>query len=78
MMDDKTKAELSEIVDGQICLADVTDYDSLDDFEEEILSAIEVTRELSGMEHKVCSELIGEYWQEHGGDDDREAEDEDE
>ena len=77
-MDDKIKAELSEIVDGQICCADVTDWDSLDDFEEEILSAIEATRDLSGMEHKVCAELIGEYWQEHGGDDDREDQDDDE
>lgn len=77
-MDDRIKAELSEIVDGTICGAELTNWESLDDFEEEILSEIELTRTLSSEEHSYCAELVAEYWSEHGGDDDSETEDEEE
>ena len=74
-MTDKDKAELSEIVDGTICCADVTDWDSQDEFEEEIMSDIEQTRTLSSDEYTFCAELVATYWHEHGGDDDRDEED---
>lgn len=76
---DKTKAELSEVVDGAICCADVLDWESLADFEEEILSSIEAwltVTDLNEAEHAYCSKLVAEYWHEHGGDDDREEEEE--
>jgi hypothetical protein len=71
---DKDKAELSEVVDGAICCADVVDWESLADFEEEILSAIEAWTDLGEAEHAYCETLVAEYWREHGGDDDREEE----
>lgn len=73
---DKDKAELSEVVDGAICCADVVDWESLAEFEDEMLSSIEVNLELNEDEHAYCSKLVAEYWHEHGGDDDREEEEE--
>jgi len=73
---DKDKAELSEVVDGAICCADPVDWESLADFEEEILSSIEAWTDLGEAEHAYCAQLVAEYWREHGGDDDREKEEE--
>ena len=76
MLSDKVKAELSEIVDSVICCAEVLSYDSVDDMVEEITSEVEESRELTSDEHAYVSELVEEYWDEHGGNDDR-GEDED-
>jgi hypothetical protein len=75
---DKQKAELSEIVDGAICCADVMNYESVDDMLEEIVSEVEASRDLASSEHAYVSELVENYWIEHGGDDDRDDDESDE
>jgi len=72
---DKQKAELSEIVDGAICCADVLNYESVDDMLEEIVSEVEASRDLTSIEHTYVSEVVENYWTENGGDDDREDDD---
>ena len=60
-LSNQRKAQLSEIVDSIVCCADVGDWDSIDDFVEEMVGDMDFTV----AEHDYCCELLEEYWYEH-------------
>jgi hypothetical protein len=65
------ESKLTEIVDAALCFAEVTAYESVDDLQDEIISEIEASQELTPDEHQYALDRIEAFWHQHGGDDDR-------
>jgi len=61
-------ATLAKMVDDAICCAEVSNWDSLESFEEEIIDTID-DGEMTQEQHEYCSERIAAYWADNDGDD---------
>lgn len=67
-IDNKRSAELSEKIDGEVCGSDVHTWDTLTEFEAEIMASFEEKEELTEEEYQYCSERLQTYWQDNDGD----------
>ena len=65
MITNQRKAYLSEIVDGSICGTPLTNWETCDDFEEEIISDLEESEDFSPEDYVYLSECIVDYSNEN-------------
>ena len=76
MLTDARKAELSEIVDSVIFCAEVSNWECLDDFTQEIMDNMEDQTEMNEDEYHFCSECCADYWTSCDGDNQTSEDDE--